>query len=103
MPLPFEQDALALLEACAMALLPLNAPAQGHAGSHAAASPFGEALRTARWQHTPGGSALVTKATEAPAQLQQAALSFVTLPPRTTTLSAEQLSKTIERDARRFD
>ena len=99
MPLPFEQDALALLEACAMALLPLNVPAQGQAVRHAA--PFAEALHSTQWQQTPGGSTVVTKAP--PAQWQQAVPPFVTLPSQTTTLSAEQLSKTIERDARRFD
>ncbi len=102
MTLPFEQDALSLLEACAMALLPLNAAAQSESqASNASASQQG--AHHAVWQRSPGGSAVVTKARTPAADWTESDISFVSLLPQTTTLNAEALSKAIERDARRYD
>jgi len=102
MILPFEQDALPLLEACAMALLPLNAATQREAqASDTSASPQG--THRAVWQRSPGGSAVVREAFVSSADLTQGDNSFLSLLPQDTILNAEALSKAIERDARRYD
>jgi len=101
MELPFENDSLELLETCAMALRPLpGAPA----AKEAQPSVQTEALPLAGtvWQRFPGGNA-VMKQSGSTFRADYGTVLPEHLPERSAGISAEALSRVVERDARRFD
>ena len=101
MVLPFEHDSLELLEACAMALLPLQpAPAASEElpKARSGASPKADTL----WQRLPGGSAVLTQPGGSPAWMY-GQFSPEQIVEKSVGISAEALSRAVERDARRYE
>ena len=101
MELPFENDSLELLEACAMALRPLpGVPAAKEAQPSVQAevlSPAGSL-----WQRFGGGNAVIKQPDSNPVASYGAVFSE-DLPESSAGFSIEALSRAVERDARRFD
>lgn len=91
MILPFETDELALLEACAMALAALSSDR-----THFASQPFRQMV----FKRLPGEAA-VMEPTAHDTETERLLLSAA-YPMAGEALSVEALSRSIERDARRF-
>lgn len=101
-PLPFEHDSLELLEACALALLPLRSvpEAQAHRAQEqqAASKPSAGTV----WHRLPGGSPIIERSGSHPASAFDP-VAAEPLPLQSAGLTIEEISRTVERDARRFE
>lgn len=97
MTLPFETDEMALLEACAMAIAPLNAAPEGASARFASQTlPQGRLV----FKRLPAEDAALTQ-TGAYGEAERTVHS-ASFPLTQEALSAEALSRSFERDARRY-
>ena len=101
MELPFEHDSLELLNACAVALLPLSpVPSPQHENPFAQTEVLPAAENHRAWN--PGGNATMRQVGGTfGADFGAVASDF--LPDYSAGISVEALSRAVERDARRFD
>lgn len=101
-PLPFEHDSLELLEACALALLPLRSvpEAQAHIAQEqqAVLKPTSGTV----WQRLPGGSPVMKSGGGHPVSTFDP-VAAESLPMQSVGGTIEDISRAVERDARRFD